>query len=171
MKKRILSLIVVLTMLMSCVPIVAKAEIVDSGQCGDNVYWKLDSNGTLTINGEGEMHNTSLWADRMDIVNVIINNGITTIGEQAFLRCYRLRNVTMPESIICIEYAAFSECTVLQNITIPQSTEEIETMAFYKCKSLKEIEINKNIKIIGGNAFAGCGELEITVSDNNENYS
>ncbi len=158
-------------MLMSCVPIVAKAEIVDSGQCGDNVYWKLDSNGTLTINGEGEMHNTSLWADRMDIVNVIINNGITTIGEQAFLRCYRLRNVTMPESIICIEYAAFSECTVLQNITIPQSTEEIDTMAFYKCKSLKEIEINKNIKIIGGNAFAGCGELEITVSDNNENYS
>ena len=93
MKKRILSLVVILSMLMSCAPIVANAAIVDSGTCGDNLTWELDDNGTLTIRGMGNMEDYGWWnaapweSNRSDIKTVVIQDGVTTIGWYAFEGC------------------------------------------------------------------------------------
>ena len=57
MKKRILSVVLVLSMMVSFMPIIASAAT--SGTCGDNLTWTLDDNGTLTISGTGEMKNYS----------------------------------------------------------------------------------------------------------------
>ena len=75
----------------------AKAEI-KSGTCGTNVTWTLDTDtGLLKIEGTGAMntYSSSPWNSyRSYIRNVDIANGVTSIGEGAFYRCYKLDDVT-----------------------------------------------------------------------------
>ena len=118
LKKRFLSIL--LTALLLCaVPLVLvntayAAETVRSGACGDNVTWKLTSDGTLTISGKGEMDNykfdgynyltNSYYTDapwdtyRYYIKSVVIENGVTSIGDRAFYGCVNLSNVTIPRA-------------------------------------------------------------------------
>ena len=57
--KRILSIVLAMVMLALSMPMAYGAEIVDSGTCGDNITWTLDSEGLLTISGTGKMRNYS----------------------------------------------------------------------------------------------------------------
>ena len=63
-------------------------EIVDSGSCGENVTWELDSEGKLTISGTGEMYNYQAspeFSSFSSIKKAIITDGVTSIGNNAFL--------------------------------------------------------------------------------------
>ncbi len=57
MKRKVFSLILVLSLLAVLIPCTASAEIIDSGTCGENLTWTLDDAGTLTISGSGAMNN------------------------------------------------------------------------------------------------------------------
>ena len=109
--KRILCLVLVLTMvcaLLAVMPVNA-ATIVESGECGaqgDNVKWTLDSDGTLTISGTGEMGDYNYldsipsipwYNNRSRIKTVIINDGVTSIGDFAFYECSKLTSVNIPK--------------------------------------------------------------------------
>ena len=80
MKKKILSFVLVLSMLCAFMPVIAVAET--SGTCGDNVTWTLDQNGTLTISGAGDMENSAFYNNN-NIKSVIIENGVTIAGAPA----------------------------------------------------------------------------------------
>ena len=106
MKKRFLSLAVALVMCLSfAVPALA-AEIIDSGTCGDNLTWTLDSEGALTISGTGDMwdytgENTldlnTPWASNMrNIKKAILEDGVTSIGDFAFSHCSQIDSVDLP---------------------------------------------------------------------------
>lgn len=90
MKKRILSMVLALSMLISFMPIIASAAT--SGTCGDNLTWTFD-NGTLTISGTGEMedyyweenHRAPWFKNRESIKNVVIEEGATNISTYAFI--------------------------------------------------------------------------------------
>ena len=69
--------------------------------------------------------------------DVVIPDGIETIGEGAFRNCRFLRNVTIPGTVRKIESNAFSSCTKLQSIVIPEGVEVIYSGAFYYCLKLK----------------------------------
>ena len=127
MKKRILSLAMVLCMLLTTVtalPITANAA--SSGTCGDNLTWTLDDSGTLTISGTGDMYDytwstPSPWySSRSSIKTVIIENGVTSIGYRAFYDCSSLTSITIPDSVTSIGDWAFEDCSNLTSITIPQ---------------------------------------------------
>lgn len=111
MKKRILSVIMAISMLMSFLPVIANAA--SSGECGaygNNLTWTLDDNGTLTISGIGEMKKMSVYEsvwDRDSIKKVVINNGATNVGEYAFAGCSNLTKVIIPSSIQSIDWSAF----------------------------------------------------------------
>ena len=85
MKKRILSVVLVLSMMVSFMPIIASAAT--SGTCGDNLTWTLD-NGTLTISGTGKMKDydredyrpASWYSNRKSIKNIVIEKGVTNIS-------------------------------------------------------------------------------------------
>ena len=85
---------------------VSAAETVASGECGvngDNVTWELDSEGTLTVCGEGEMRYDFLNSRYKDsIIKVVICNGITKIGGYAFRGCTVLNNIVIPDSVTWI---------------------------------------------------------------------
>ena len=92
--------------------------------------------------------------------NSIIPNGITTIGNNAFLRCYYLTSVILPNGVTTIGNSAFSSCSSLTSITIPNSLTTIGSYAFFYCSGLKSITIPNSITTIGSNAFKNCINLK-----------
>ncbi len=96
-------------------------EYKDSHRIGDNITWTADNSGTLRIMGTGDMYNSSAddsffgyYTD--EIQSVIIENGITAIGDYIFYKCSKIESVTIPESITTIGNCAFYDCGGLINI-------------------------------------------------------
>ena len=130
-----------------------------SGKCGKNVTWKLDRKGTLTISGKGEMYDLSRkvdnWYPSRDswepsckkIESIVIKNGVTSIGRNAFWFCENLTKITIPDSMTKIGGEAFDNCTRLTKVTIPKNVVSIEDRIFSHCDSLTDITVangNKN---------------------------
>ena len=137
------------------------ADIVDSGTCGDSVYWTLDSEGTLTISGKGYMYGSPSWGDNeQKIFNIIIENGVMDISAPAFHSCRNLTSISIPESVKEIGSSAFSGCSSLESITIPYGVTTIKYNTFEGCKSLKSIKLPESVKSIEFNAFHWCDSLE-----------
>ena len=140
--------------------------IVDSGTCGSNLTYTLDSHGVLTISGTGDMQDSSFGWDTSLIKSVVINDGVTSIGNGAFNGCSSLTNITIPDGVTRIGNNAFSNCTGLTSVTIPDSVKSIGWGAFRGCASLTSITIPDSVTSIGEGAFHGCtGLTSITIPD------
>ena len=132
----------------------------------DGLTWTLDADGTLTISGIGAMkdynaaENLSPAYMNSDVKKVVIEDGVTSIGELAFFKCSNLTNITIPDSVTCIEYAAFHGCSSLSSITIPNSVTSIGIYAFVVCSSLTSITIPDGVTSIGYGAFSDCSSLK-----------
>ncbi len=113
-----------------------------SGSWGENAAWSFDrSTGTLTVSGTGEIKNEDSdgslskapWRALCgEIKNVVIEDGITRIGNRAFSDCAGLVSVTIPDSVTSIGRNAFSLCYGLTAVTIPDSVTEMYQFAFRK---------------------------------------
>lgn len=183
MKKRLLSMILALSMMLTILPVNAitawagNGETTQSGNCGtggsDNVTYVLTQNNdsdadktyTLTISGNGEMNNysdynfgNSPWANVASaITQVVFEGDITTIGNYSFYRCTRLTSITIPNSVISIGTGAFLDCMNLQKITMPDDSnsklQSIGDSAFCNCYNLTSITIPSSVRSIGKHAF------------------
>ena len=125
--------------------------VVDSGVCGESVYWNLYDNGLLRISGQGNMYdynNDSPFYFNRDILNVVIDYGITNIGDMIFYCCTNIATVSIPSSVKAIGNFAFSECHSLESVLIPQGVEIIGDYAFDPCSNLKRIIIPKSVTLI-----------------------
>ena len=104
------------------------------GTCGPDLRWHLTDDGVLTISGKGKMYDfsyllTTPWVES-NIKRIIIGDGITTIGGNAFSYCRALTSVTIPNSVTKIGSSAFTYCSALTSVTIPNSVTEIGGRAF-----------------------------------------
>ena len=142
------------------------AQIVDSGTCGSNLTYTLDSNGVLTISGTGDMQNSSFGWDKDLIKSVVINDGVTSIGSEAFKNCTNLTSITIPDGVTSIGDYAFYGCDSLISATIGDSVMSIGKYAFCNCTGLTDITIPNNVTSIDWGAFSGCTSLtSITIPD------
>jgi hypothetical protein len=145
MKTKRLPLVIVVLL----VSVLAWAD--DSGSCGQNVTYKyVEATNTLTITGTGPMadysSNTIPWRNyNKEIKKVVIESGVSTIGEEAFFNCTSLLSATIPNTIITIKNAAFYNCYELKSINIPSSVVSIEANAFSRCSALESITIPKGL--------------------------
>ncbi len=134
-----------------------------SGTCGDNLTWSLSSSGILTISGTGKMDNyfgNAPWHNvRASIVAVVIKDGVTSIGDDAFYDCASLSSITIPASVTSIGNLAFAYCGSLKSVTIPDGVTGIGLSVFAYCSSLKSITIPASVTYIGMGAFARCSGL------------
>lgn len=164
-----------LSLLMILLPMIASAD--ESGTY-NSLTWKYVSDTyTLTIEGTGDISTESYsneylnlpWRTYMnDIQKVLIGEGITSIGFQAFMDYPALASVSLPNSLTCIGEQAFAECTALSAINIPSNITEIGYEAFYGCSSLTSIFIPKKVTKIGEIAFCKCNGLNsIVVEEGN----
>ena len=140
-----------------------------SGTCGDNLEWTF-SGGTLTISGEGAMYDydydfgyddyyhTAPWSE-LDINEIVVEDGVTSIGESAFSKCTSLTSVAIPDSVTSIGDYAFTNCTSLTSVAIPDSVTSIGFRAFDNCTSLTSVAIPDSVTSIDYSAFDDCDSL------------
>ena len=138
---------------------VSAADIVDSGTCGDNLTWVLDSEGTLTISGTGMIDDAPWKSASDDVKYVVIEKGISGIGESAFSNCENLTGIVIPEGVTSIGDYAFYSCTSLANITLPEGVTQIGESAFDYCIRLTDITLPESLISIGDSAFNVCSSL------------
>lgn len=156
------------------------ADIIASGECGaygDNLMYKLNSDGVLTISGQGEMAdwftNTVPWKDYKNsgkITRVIIHEGVTSVSTKAFVSCESLEYAFIPSSMKDID--GFTACSSLKSINLPEGLETIGIQSFCDCDSLKTVTIPSSVNSIGFGAFEWCDSLtEIKVKSNNAYFT
>ena len=151
---------------------VSAATIVDSGSCGDNVTYTLDSDGLLTISGSGDV-TTSPWitSNSLNIKKVVVNSGIKSLCNRAFDSCHNLTQVSLPEGLERIKSYAFKMCYSLNTINFPSTLLYIDNSAF-SSTGLNDITIPASVIEIGIQPFAYTGSIRsITVEEGNPNYS
>ena len=180
-----------------------------SGTCGENAKWKYNtSTKTLTISGTGEMEDYTDPEDEeagennpptkwrpwekyteTKIEKVVIGDGITRIGDYAFvytnklkevkigksveaigayafLDCKSLKKITLGDKVEKIEIGAFGDCTALKEVNLGKALKEVGTAAFFRCSSLKKIDLKEGVQKIGDSAFDECKALEqVTLGD------
>ena len=161
-QKRILSILLVLaaSLALLCGNTLAIA-LVDSGTCGNNLTWTLDSYGTLTISGSGKMYDRGeapLWPSER-VKKVIIQSGVTSIGKEVFFHCDNLTTVSIPNSVTLISDYAFFACESLTGVSIPNSVTRINRSTFFGCSSLTSVSIPNSVTSIGNSAFGDCDSL------------
>ena len=180
MKKpmRLLAAVLALTMLCEMLPLAAFAQsdigqavtaavqnteeenstVTNTGSCGENVTWSLDSDGVVTVSGTGEMSNYGWYGDvnpnrvfqdlSGSVCKVVIEDGVKNIGSSVFFRLENLTDVTIPDSVTSIGVDSFNYCTALESITLPETVTFIDTGAFANCHSLKKFKFPSNITCI-----------------------
>ena len=141
----------------------------DNGLDGSQVTWELND-GVLTISGNGQMRSydgkPSPWTNRADIDTIVIEDGVLSVGNNAFSDCSALTKVTLPKRLERIGFSAFYNCHELEKIDIPDGVDSIGTNAFAGCRKLKEVNLPNTVTSIEYNLFKDCASLtEITIPD------
>lgn len=178
MKKRLLSMILAFSMMLTILPvnaITALAADDKSGVCGDGLTYTMTQNGgtdtyTLAITksgtGTGAMtdysqYSAPWYADCLKITKLTID-GATSIGKHAFEGCRNLTDVVISSGVTSIGEGAFKFCEALTNTSISSILKEATSIgdhAFYSCTSLTSVEIPESVTSIGVAAFGGCSNL------------
>lgn len=147
-----------------CFSITSNAAEV-SGTCGTNATWTYDDETfTLTISGTGNMSDyytsqRGWYSYKDEIENVVVENGITYLGNFAFYDFANLTNVEISDSVTSMGGTVFGYCDNLSSITLPSGLTNIGDSAFYRCKSLTNITIPESVTSIEDDAFRYCESL------------
>ena len=149
--------------------------LLTEGTCGENLRWKLDESGCLTVSGTGEMDdfgdvfNKCGWDPVREKIKKVSIEGAETIGASAFSRCGNLEEIAFSEGLKGIGSNAFSECGSLTELHFPDGLEWIESKAFQNCTGLKELWFPDSLKTIQDAAFLGCEKLvKVTLTGDTE---
>ncbi len=164
----------------------AETETAENTIILSDTWYTLDSEGTLTVSGDGinwEKENEIPWSSYRDdikkvvvmpgvkriiryafskcshLVNIEIPDSVTYISNNAFQGCSSLTSIELPDGITSIRDSAFSGCTSLTNIILPKGLTSIEDGVFGNCSSLTNIELPDGIMSIGRGAFGSCSSL------------
>ena len=137
-----LSVIISILIILSVVPFPVYSIDTNSYPAGANYDWSYrleDNNHTLIITGTGDLPN------KYDIYNDIYGYGIT--------------KVVIEEGITGIGYEAFEGISTLTSVSLPESLKTISARTFTNCKSLKAVILPQGLTAIGNSAFSGCSAI------------
>ena len=149
----------------SSMTIKANAAEIAEGTCGTELTWKL-SGGVLTISGTGNMTNWTSYSSapwdsyKESITSVMIDSGVTSVGNYAFYNCSALETVSLPEGLTSIGSNTFRGCSNLATVKLPESLQTIGSYAFRDCTSLGEVRIPAAVTSVSSSEpFEGCTSL------------
>ena len=167
MKRRILSMLLVLMMLLSIMPTAAFAD-----KSSTDVVYNVESGKIYFNKSTGEITDCDSTVTKAVIPSEINGTSVMSIGNNAFWDCSSLTSIKLPNSVKSIGKQAFYNCTSLTSITLPNSVKSIGDYAFDGCSSLTSINIPNSVTSLGDGAFTGCMSLtSINVASGNSTYS
>lgn len=144
--------------------------VVESGTYTNGLKWSLLGNGLLTISGNGAIQDSDSEGDgrpwnqyQYQIRSVVIEQGVTGIGDYAFAGC-SLQSIQIPSSVTYIGNMAFLECRKLAAVSIPENVTRIGDRAFEEC-GIRSVDLPASLTNIGSAAFKGCGLESISIPD------
>lgn len=152
------------------------APVKDSGKCGENAYWTLYEDGTLTIRGSGDMYDYDFvngyktnapWFPYHEFIRYVkVGYGITMLGDWSFGYCHNLETAELADSIRVLARWGFMDCGKLKAVNIPRSARSIASDCFSECYSLQSVRIPNGVTAIYENAFYRCKNLsEVSLPD------
>lgn len=139
-------------------------DIVSAGQCGENAYYVLYSNGRLLLRGSGatydyEIGQSPFWENE-NIRSLVISDGITAIGSSVFERCSNMATASLPTSLTEIGKRAFFMYNLggLTALSIPSSVTTIGEKAF-SCEALTSVTLPATLTTLGNYLFMDSSTL------------
>lgn len=140
-----------------------------SGTCGESATWSISAEGVLTISGTGAIgdytENDAPWQSlRADITAIVIEKGITRIGNYAFHDCWVATSAVLPEGLVEIGENAFRSCGALEEIDLPPELTTIGIGAFYYTSALTSITIPGSVETFL-DAFNDSGLETVTIEN------
>ena len=170
MKRRIISLMLALVLVLGLAVIVNATENATGGSCGESAVWAYDAaTGTLTISGTGSttnyadyfVHKQAPWKHlASQITTVVVEEGITHLGDYSFASCTNLTDVRLPESLTSIGNNAFDSCDSLTGVEFPDALTSIGNGLFFGCDSLETFTIPESITVVPESMFNYCVNLK-----------
>ena len=142
------------------------------GTCGEAVTWALNPNGVLTVSGQGAMEDdhdsynvtSAPWGVYADqIQTVVIEEGVTYIGAEAFYGLKKLTSLVMADTVEEVGYHAFCNCYNLASIQWSAGLKVIRQVAFGSCNGLTEVILPEGLITVEASAFASCEGLQTVV--------
>ena len=182
--KRTLFLLLTICLVVGLLSVTVSAETL-SGYCSDGkIVWTLDEAGTMTFTGSGWMEETTQlpggeystvpqydWRPYKDRIHrVVIGEGITSVGYDAFNGCKNLTEVELPQSLKVIGSYAFIYCPALTSIDLPTTNELYIDDHAFTSSGLTEIVLPDNVTDVGVGAFSGCTDLTRAKLSGNQFY-
>ena len=145
-------------------------EILATGQCGENIYYVLYDNGKLLLRGTGATYDytshDSVFYQNDQIKEIVLSNGITSLGDRLFYHCANAKTVSLPATLTSIGDSAFAQedavindTAGLTSVTIPQAVTAIQSYAFYHT-AIAEVTVPASVKTWGKYVFSGCAKLK-----------
>ena len=145
---------------------IVKRDIPDVSAEGINYSLSADGS-TLTIGGSGQIVKDEVSNNIGSATKVVIEEGIESIADNAFIDKTNITDVTIPSSVTYVGESAFENCERLSNITFLNNIDTIHSRTFYGCKALKKLVVPEGVISVQGSAFYGCTSLEeITLKEN-----
>lgn len=119
-------------------------DLFSKQQCGKNLTWSLTNTGTLTIQGTGAMDkysaNAAPWSAYSSLITyIVVNDGVTSIGNGAFYNCTSAISVSLPSTLKTVGNYAFYNCSKVEELYIPVRVETIGKYAMRKCRALSSV--------------------------------
>ena len=145
MRKKLLSILLVLSLMLALVPAAFAADIAASGTCGSGVAWALDNDGTLTIDGSGQIRDYSEtdpapWKGTA-VKKLVIGEGVTAVGAYAFTNCTEIACVQLPSTLTTLGDWCFAGCISLTSIELPHALMSVIGGAFANCLRLRSFSM------------------------------
>ncbi|MDR2388473.1 MAG: leucine-rich repeat domain-containing protein [Tannerellaceae bacterium] len=130
-------------------------------QCGITT-WSV-SGDTLTIRGLGRMQTFGgkyPWGKyREKIRHIVIRDGVTSIGDEAFMSFSALTSVRISRTVTSLGEEAFRNCSLLSSVVLPMRVKSLGTASFRNCRSLSSVVFPPGLRQIGRESFAYCHSL------------
>ena len=145
MRKKLLSILLVLSLMLALVPAAFAADVVDSGACGSGVTWTLGTDGRLTIDGSGRIRDYSEtdpapWKGTA-VKELVISEGVTAVGAYAFAGCTEIASVQLPSTLTTLGDRCFAGCISLTSIELPHALMSVISGAFANCLRLRSFSM------------------------------
>lgn len=153
----------------------AAADVLKTGECGDAVTFTVYRDNSLVISGEGPMWDFSL-TNRAGfsgyfhrITNVIIEDGVTSIGDYAFMGASKINEISFPATLEEIGAYAFYSCSAITGLTLSANVAEIGDRAFMGCSAISSLEVDENNSVFhsAGNCIIETATNKLVLGCNN----